>query len=55
MDTTLGIDLGTQSLKVVFYDYNAREVVASAWSNTKKKAEQHAAHAALIKLKVLDE
>jgi len=31
------------------------EVVASAWSNTKKKAEQHAAHAALIKLKVLDE
>ncbi len=30
MDTTLGIDLGTQSLKVVFYDYNAREVVASA-------------------------
>jgi xylulokinase len=30
MDTTLGIDLGTQSLKVVFYDYKAREVVASA-------------------------
>jgi len=30
MDTTLGIDLGTQSLKVVFYDYRAREVVASA-------------------------
>ncbi len=32
MDTTLGIDLGTQSLKVVFYDYQAREVVASASS-----------------------
>ncbi len=30
MDTTLGIDLGTQSLKVVFYDYKARKVVASA-------------------------
>ena len=30
MDTTLGIDLGTQSLKVVFYDYRARDVVASA-------------------------
>ena len=30
MDTTLGIDLGTQGLKVVFYDYKAREVVASA-------------------------
>lgn len=30
MDTTLGIDLGTQSLKVVFYDYKARDVVASA-------------------------
>ncbi|MEQ8204949.1 MAG: xylulokinase [Woeseia sp.] len=30
MDTTLGIDLGTQSLKVVFYDYKAREIVASA-------------------------
>jgi len=30
MDTTLGIDLGTQSLKVVFYDFEAREVVASA-------------------------
>lgn len=30
MDTTLGIDLGTQSLKVVFYDYTARDVVASA-------------------------
>ncbi|MEE4111136.1 MAG: xylulokinase [Halieaceae bacterium] len=32
MDTTLGIDLGTQSLKVVFYDYASREVVASASS-----------------------
>ncbi len=30
MNTVLGIDLGTQSLKVVFYDYEAREVVASA-------------------------
>ena len=30
MNTTLGIDLGTQSLKVVFYDYEARDVVASA-------------------------
>ena len=30
MHTTLGIDLGTQGLKVVFYDYKAREVAASA-------------------------
>jgi len=30
MDTTLGIDLGTQSLKVVFYDYQAHQVAASA-------------------------
>ena len=29
MRTVVGIDLGTQSLKVVFYDYAAREVVAS--------------------------
>lgn len=30
MKTVLGIDLGTQSLKVVFYDYQARQVAASA-------------------------
>jgi xylulokinase len=30
MKTVLGIDLGTQSLKVVFYDYEARKLVASA-------------------------
>lgn len=29
MKTVVGIDLGTQSLKVVFYDYSAHEVVAS--------------------------
>jgi xylulokinase len=28
MQTTLGIDLGTQSLKVLFYDFSRREVVA---------------------------
>lgn len=29
MKTVVGIDLGTQSLKVVFYDFAAREIVAS--------------------------
>ena len=29
MKTVVGIDLGTQSLKVVFYDFSAREIVAS--------------------------
>ena len=29
METVVGIDLGTQSLKVIFYDYAARTVVAS--------------------------
>lgn len=48
MDTTLGIDLGTQSLKVVFYDYEARDVVASASAplevmrDTTGRAEQEA-------------
>lgn len=48
MDTTLGIDLGTQGLKVVFYDYKAREVVASASAplevmrDTTGRAEQEA-------------
>ena len=28
MTTVLGIDLGTQSVKVVFYDFLARETVA---------------------------
>jgi xylulokinase len=32
MNTVLGIDLGTQSLKVVFYDYQARELAAAASS-----------------------
>ncbi len=27
MKTVVGIDLGTQSLKVVFYDYEARETL----------------------------
>ena len=48
MDATLGIDLGTQGLKVVFYDYQAREVVASASAplevmrDTTGRAEQEA-------------
>ena len=48
MDTTLGIDLGTQSLKVVFYDFNSREIVATASSpldvirDENGKAEQDA-------------
>ncbi len=29
MKTVVGIDLGTQSLKVIFYDFEAREIVAS--------------------------
>jgi xylulokinase len=29
MKTVVGIDLGTQSLKVIFYDFNARQTVAS--------------------------
>ncbi len=29
MQTVVGIDLGTQSLKVVFYDFTAKEIVAS--------------------------
>ena len=28
MHTVVGIDLGTQSLKVLFYDFEAKEVVA---------------------------
>jgi xylulokinase len=32
METVLGIDLGTQSLKVVFYDYEARQLAAAASS-----------------------
>lgn len=32
MKTALGIDLGTQSLKVVFYDYEARQLAAAASS-----------------------
>lgn len=31
--TVLGIDLGTQSLKTMFYDYGSRQIVASASSN----------------------
>ncbi|RPH98084.1 MAG: xylulokinase [Lysobacterales bacterium] len=30
MKTVVGVDLGTQSLKVIFYDFAAREIVASA-------------------------
>ncbi|MEX2125873.1 MAG: xylulokinase [Woeseia sp.] len=32
MNTVLGLDLGTQSLKAVFYDYQTRKVVAAASS-----------------------
>lgn len=48
MKTVLGIDLGTQSLKVVFYEYESREIVAIASSpleldrDDKGKAEQRA-------------
>lgn len=48
MSTVLGIDLGTQSLKVVFYDYDKREITASASSplqvdrDDAGKAEQNA-------------
>ena len=48
MKTVVGIDLGTQSLKVVFYDYNAREIVASEsaaldlYQNDNGAAEQQA-------------
>jgi xylulokinase len=41
MNTVLGIDLGTQSLKVVFYDYRARKVVASAAAPLKVLRDQH--------------
>jgi xylulokinase len=48
MKTVVGIDLGTQSLKVVFYDYTTREVVASEsapldlYQNDNGAAEQQA-------------
>ena len=48
MKTVVGIDLGTQSLKVVFYDYSAREIIASEsaaldlYQNDSGTAEQHA-------------
>ena len=48
MRTVVGIDLGTQSLKVVFYDFAAREIVASEsapldlYQNDDGAAEQHA-------------
>ena len=48
MQTTVGIDLGTQSLKVVFYDVQARRVVASEsapldlYQNEAGAAEQQA-------------
>ena len=41
MNTVLGIDLGTQSLKVVFYDYRARKLVASAAAPLKVLRDQH--------------
>jgi len=49
MDTVLGIDLGTQGLKTVFYDYGRRELVASTTAPlevrraTDGSAEQEAA------------
>jgi xylulokinase len=48
MRTVVGIDLGTQSLKVVFYDFAAREILASEsasldlYQNDDGAAEQHA-------------
>ncbi len=33
-NTVLGIDLGTQALKVVFYDFDHREIVASGLSDS---------------------
>ena len=48
MKTVVGIDLGTQSLKVVFYDFAAREIVASEsaaldlYQNDDGTAEQQA-------------
>lgn len=48
MKTVLGIDLGTQSLKIVFYEYEAQELVAIASSpleldrDDQGKAEQRA-------------
>src|SRR5690606_23701847 len=47
MKTVLGIDLGTQSLKVLFYDYDARAVAAVESApleldrDEHGKAEQH--------------
>jgi sugar (pentulose or hexulose) kinase len=48
MKTVVGVDLGTQSLKVVFYDFVAREIVASKsveldlYQNDEGAAEQQA-------------
>jgi xylulokinase len=48
MQTAVGIDLGTQSLKVLFYDFSSREVVASEsaeldlYQNEEGAAEQQA-------------
>ena len=48
MKTVIGIDLGTQSLKAVFYDYAAREIVAAEsaeldlYQNDEGAAEQQA-------------
>jgi xylulokinase len=48
MQTTVGIDLGTQSLKVLFYDFSGREVVAcesaelDLYQNDDGAAEQQA-------------
>lgn len=48
MQTTVGIDLGTQSLKVLFYDFSTREIVASEsaalklYQNEEGAAEQQA-------------
>lgn len=48
MQTVVGIDLGTQSLKVLFYDFSSREIVASEsaeldlYQNEDGTAEQQA-------------
>ena len=48
MKTVVGIDLGTQSLKVVFYDFSTRQIVASEsaaldlYQNDRGAAEQQA-------------
>ncbi len=41
MNTVLGIDLGTQSLKVIFYDYESRVVAAAAAAPLEVRRDEH--------------